>query len=100
MKLLQIDFKMQGPWGEEMSTAFADLAKDIAQEERLIWKIWTENEKEGEAGGIYLFEDEEALDRYVIKHTKRLNSFGITEITAKKFDVNVPLTQIDRGPLK
>ncbi|MCF0148150.1 MAG: monooxygenase [Clostridium sp.] len=100
MKLLQIDFKMQGPWGEEMSIAFADLAKDIAQEKRLIWKIWTENEKEGEAGGIYLFEDEEALDVYLDKHTKRLNSFGITEITAKKFDVNEALSLIDRGPIK
>lgn len=100
MKLLQIDFKMQGPWGDEMSTSFADLAKDIAKEERLIWKIWTENEKQGEAGGIYLFEDEESLDRYLDKHTKRLNSFGITEITAKKFDVNETLSLIDRGPIK
>lgn len=100
MKLLQIDFKMQGPWGDEMSTSFADLAKDIAKEERLIWKIWTENEKQGEAGGIYLFEDKESLDRYLDKHTKRLNSFGITEITAKKFDVNETLSLIDRGPIK
>lgn len=100
MKLLQIDFKMQGPWGDEMSTSFADLAKDIAKEERLIWKIWTENEKQGEAGGIYLFADEESLDRYLDKHTKRLNSFGITEITAKKFDVNETLSLIDRGPIK
>lgn len=100
MKLLQIDFKMKGPWGEEMSKAFEDVAKDIANEKNLIWKVWTENKAAEEAGGIYLFENEEALDAYVIKHTKRLNSFGITEINAKKFDVNVPLTIIDRGNLK
>lgn len=100
MKLLQIDFKMKGPWGEEMSKGFEDLAKDIANEKDLIWKIWTENQAAEEAGGIYLFENEEALDRYLAKHTARLNSFGITEITAKKFDVNVPLTMIDRGRLK
>jgi len=100
MKLLQIDFKMEGPWGDEMSKGFEDLAKDIAQEKDLIWKIWTENEAEKESGGIYLFANEEALDRYLTKHTARLASFGIVEINAKKFDVNVPLTMIDRGKLE
>ncbi|MGE4272582.1 MAG: monooxygenase [Desulfitobacterium sp.] len=100
MKLLQIDFEMEGPWGEEMSKAFEDLAKDIATEKDLIWKIWTENESTKESGGIYLFENEEALDRYLAKHTARLGSFGIVNINAKKFDVNVPLTMIDRGKLE
>lgn len=100
MKLLQIDFKMEGPWGEEMTKGFEDLAKDIATEKGLIWKIWTENQEQKEAGGIYLFENEEELDRYLAKHTARLNSFGIVDITAKKFDVNIPLTKIDRGRLE
>lgn len=99
MKLLQIDFKMQGPWGEEMTKAFTDLAKDIANEKDLIWKVWTENAEAQESGGIYLFENEESLDRYLTKHTARLNSFGITGINAKKFDVNVPLSLIDRAKL-
>ncbi|MBO1913941.1 YdhR family protein, partial [Microvirga sp. 3-52] len=30
--LLQVDFKMDGPFGEEMSTGFADLAKSINNE--------------------------------------------------------------------
>lgn len=100
MKLLQIDFNMKGPWGEEMSKGFEDLAKDIATEKDLIWKIWTENEATGEGGGIYLWENEKALDRYLIKHTARLQSFGITDINSKKFDVNIPLTDICRGKLK
>lgn len=100
MKLLQMDFKMEEPWGEEMSKAFEDLAKDIAREEGLIWKIWTENEETKEAGGIYLFDNEDDLDRYVKKHTARLSSFGITEVNAKKFNVNEPLTRIDRGKLE
>lgn len=100
MKLLQMDFKMEEPWGEEMSKAFEDLAKDIATEEGLIWKIWTENQAEKEAGGIYLFENEDDLERYLTKHTARLKSFGITDLNAKRFDVNVPLTLIDRGKLK
>ena len=55
MKLLQMDFKMEEPCGEEMSKAFEGLAKDISTEEGLIWKIWTENEAEKEAGGDLSF---------------------------------------------
>lgn len=100
MMILQINFKAHGPWGEQMSEKLSGLAKDIAAEEGLIWKIWIENEAKEEAGGIYLFENEEILDRYLQKHTARLSALGITEIEAKKFNVNVPLTEIDRGKLK
>lgn len=97
MKLLQIDFPIEGPFGANMTEAFSDLAKDIAIEEGLIWKIWTENEETKEAGGIYLFQDIENANRYLKKHTERLNSFGIEDITAKVFDVNIPLSQIDKA---
>lgn len=99
MKLLQIDFPMNGPFGQEMSAAFKELAEDIATEEGLIWKIWTENEKSQEAGGIYLFLDETNALRYLQKHTARLESFGIKNIQAKVFDVNQPLSLIDKAPL-
>lgn len=99
MKLLQIDFTMNGPFGDEMSEAFAPLAQDIATEEGLIWKIWTENKQTNEAGGIYLFADEENATRYLEKHKQRLASFGITPINAKIFDVNKPLSLIDKAPL-
>lgn len=97
MKLLQIDFPIDGPFGENMTMAFSDLAKDIATEDGLIWKIWTENVQTKEAGGIYLFGDIENLNRYLKKHTERLSSFGIQNISSKVFDVNVPLSQIDRA---
>lgn len=99
MKLLQIDFPIEGPFGEEMTKAFEELAKDIAIEEGLIWKIWTENATNKEAGGIYLFSDENSAKGYLEKHTKRLNSFGIIDINAKIFDVNVPLSLIDKAKL-
>ena len=97
MKLLQIDFPIEGPFGEEMSKAFEDLAKDIANEDGLIWKIWTENATNKEAGGIYLFSDEINAKRYLDKHTKRLNSFGVSNINSKIFDVNMPLSLIDKA---
>ncbi len=98
-KLLQIDFTMEAPFGTLMSEAFEPLAQSIAQEKGLIWKIWTENSLNKEAGGIYLFDDEESALGYLTMHTKRLESFGITPINAKIFDINIPLSLIDRAPL-
>ena len=94
--LLQIDFPSTGPFAQEMTQAFTSLAESINQETGLIWKIWTENADTKQGGGIYLFEDIENANRYLTKHTERLNSFGIENITAKIFDVNVPLSQIDK----
>lgn len=99
MKLLQVDFPINGPFKDEMTIAFDELAKDIAKEEGLIWKIWTENEQNKEAGGIYLFEDEENAKRYLEKHTKRLKSFGVETVNGKIFDVNVPLSLIDKAKI-
>jgi hypothetical protein len=98
-KLLQIDFPVAGPWGAEMAAAYSDLARNIAETPGLRWKIWTENAQTGESGGIYLFEDEASLDAYLKMHTERLKSFGITNINAKKFDVNDELNQITRARL-
>ncbi len=99
MKLLQVDFRMKGPWGEDMSRAFSGLAADIAAEKGLVWKIWTENRETGEGGGIYLFQTREDAERYVGMHTARLKGFGIEPVNVKIFDVNAPLTEITRGKL-
>jgi hypothetical protein len=99
MKLLQIDFPSDGPWGQDMAEAFAGLAGMIAATPGLLWKIWTESAANHEAGGIYLFADEASLDRYLAEHTARLKSFGIDGIRARKLDVNEPLTGITRARL-
>lgn len=97
--LLQIDFPMQGPWGDEMAGAFSDLANVIAQAPGLRWKIWTENPDQGLSGGIYLFDDDATAQAYLTEHTARLESFGITDIRAIMFQVNEGLTAINGGPL-
>lgn len=99
MKLVQFDFKYEGPFGQEMTEAMDGLARSIAEEPGLLWKIWTENQAEREAGGIYLFTDEQSAKDYISKHTARLKTFGIEKVNAKLFDVNVPLTRITKGPL-
>jgi len=97
--LLQIDFPFSGPFGEELAEMLDDLARDIAAEPELSWKIWTETEDEEQAGGIYLFSDKRAAERYLDKHVQRLNSFGITDVRVRLFDVNQALTEMTGGPL-
>lgn len=92
--VLQVDFPYSGPWGEEMAAAMKQLAEDIAREPGLIRKIWTENESEQRAGGLYLFETEEAARTYAAKHIPRLESFGISGIVARHFEVNRALSEI------
>ena len=98
--ILQVDFKMDGPFGQEMAEGFAGLAKSINEEEGFLWKIWTENSDAKEAGGIYLFETKEAAHKYLKMHTERLKGFGIEPVNAKTFEVNEELTKINHGPLK
>ena len=97
--LVQMDFPMAGPWGDEMAAAFTDFAGIIGRTPGLRWKIWTENEADGAAGGIYLFEDDASALAYVDEHTARLQGFGVTDIRTKLFHVNEPLTAINGGPV-
>lgn len=97
--VLQIDFPMQGPWGDEFAVAFSDLAAVIGRSPGLRWKIWTENEEEGEAGGIYLFEDVDSARAYLEEHLARLEGFGVADVRAKLFDVNEPLSYLNAGPV-
>lgn len=96
--LVQFDFPYAGPFGREMATAMKDLASAISAEAGLLWKIWTENPQTHEAGGIYLFADQASAERYIQKHTARLQQFGISKVNAKMFLVNTELSHITRGP--
>lgn len=98
--LLQVDFKMDSPFGDEMTKGFSDLAKSINEEAGFIWKIWTENPETNEAGGIYIFETKETAEKYIAMHTKRLAGFGIEDVNAKIFTINSDLTEITNGPVK
>lgn len=99
MILLQIDFPHNGPFGKEMAKGFNDLANSIAKEKGLISKIWTENEESKEGGGIYLFEDLSSLEAYLEMHTARLQSFGVTDIRSKIFNVNEDLSKITKAKI-
>ncbi|KZM43704.1 monooxygenase [Marinomonas sp. SBI22] len=98
-KLLQVDFQFNGPFGDEMSAALEDIAHSINNEPGMIWKIWTESEKEKLGGGVYLFKDETSAQIYLEMHSARLSEMGITDIRGVIFDINDSLTQINSGPI-
>jgi hypothetical protein len=85
-------FPFPGPWGKELTEAARELARDIANEDGLVWKIWLENREIGQVGGIYLFEDAAAAGRYRVKHEHRLAAMGLTGVMADAFSVNAELS--------
>lgn len=98
-KLLQVDFDFTGPFGEEMADMLSGLAESINNEPGIIWKIWTESQKDQLGGGIYLFEDEASANSYLKMHSARLKEMGVNEVRVKIFDVNIPLSTINKGPV-
>ncbi|MEW5421623.1 monooxygenase [Amorphus sp. 3PC139-8] len=95
--LLVFEFPSEGPFGGAAAEAYRELAEDISQEPNLIWKVWTESSEKGVAGGVYLFETEDAARAYTEKHAARLTNFGITDIQVREYSVNDPLSVITRG---
>ena len=63
--LLQLHFAFNGPFGDAMAEQLKPLAESINQEPGFLWKVWTESEKNHEAGGIYLFTDEKSALAYL-----------------------------------
>lgn len=97
--LLQIDFPYSRPFGHEFFAAMKELAADIANESGLVYKLWTENKDTQEAGGIYVFDNLDDANRYLAKHTERLESFGFTGIKSKVFVINEALSAITKASL-
>lgn len=96
-KLLQIHFNFDGPFGSEMAAQLRDLAESINQEPGFLWKVWTENQTERLAGGVYAFKDEQTLNAYVKKHSARLEAMGVSDLVINIFDINETLTAVNHG---
>jgi len=52
MTLLQIDFPSHGPWGDDLTKKASDLAHHLNETPGMVWKIWTENSRTGDCGGV------------------------------------------------
>jgi hypothetical protein len=96
---LQFEFPYDGPWGEAMAVHLDSLARQIAAEDGLIWKIWTENPTTKRAGGIYQFQNRETAERYRRKYAELLGKFGIQDLRTWSFQANAALSKITRAPI-
>jgi Putative mono-oxygenase ydhR len=77
----------------------SDLAHHLSKTPGMVWKIWTENSRTGDCGGVYLFSDETAANNFLKEHMPRLDSMGIKNVRAKVLDVNEKLSHITRAPI-
>jgi len=64
MPILQINFKLNVAPAEYRKLC-KSVAQTIADVPGLLWKVWLLNEQDGEAGGIYLFQNEQSLTAYL-----------------------------------
>ncbi len=97
--ILQVHFPFDGPFGEAMVEAMTPLARSINDEPGLLWKIWTEDQQAGRAGGVYLFATRSDAEAYCRMHTARLEGMGVTGIEAQLLEANEALSAINGGPL-
>jgi hypothetical protein len=99
-RLLQLNFKFSVS-GAEYEEAVGPLADDFAALDGLIWKVWMINEDDGEAGGIYLFEDEASVQAFLDGPLAAgvINHPALSEFSVKEFDVMAGVTKVTRGPV-
>jgi len=96
-KVLQINYKLSGPRAayEKDNLPYAQPIADVPG---LRWKVWIIDEARGEAGGIYLFDNDAAVKAFVngpiVAEIK-----GDPTLSIKAFDVMPEHTRITRGPV-
>lgn len=79
----------------------SEVARVIAAQPGLIWKIWLRNEEAGEGGGWYLFESRAAAEDYLNGElvTKFRANPAFSEVSIKTFDIAEGASRITRGPI-
>ncbi len=99
-KLLQINFKVNAATPEYEGLC-QSVAHAFAEVPGLRWKIWLLNDREKEAGGLYLFESEQALNDFLTSPLAAMvkSHPALSGVSAKPFDVMEGVTAITRGPL-
>lgn len=100
-RVLQINFKFNVS-RDDYERAAKSLAGAFAEVDGLRWKIWLMNEKESEAGGIYLFEDKTSLDAFLAGPlAAQVTSHPvISDMSVKQFENMADVTAITRGPIQ
>jgi hypothetical protein len=99
-RILQVNFKFSVS-RSEYEEAAASLAGAFAEVPGLRWKVWTLNEADNEAGGVYLFDDDASLQDYLagpLAEQVRTHP-AFSDMSVKQFEVVPDATTITRGPV-
>lgn len=98
--LVQINVKLSGT-DRNSDEDPSDVARIIAGQPGLLWKIWLRNEEAGEGGGWYLFDSRAHAEDYLNGDlvTKFRVNPAFSEVSIKIFDIAEGATRITRGPI-
>jgi hypothetical protein len=99
-QILQVNFKFNVP-REQYENAVSPLAQDFANVPGCLWKVWLINEKENEAGGIYLFADEASVQNFKASPlvASVLSHPALSDFNIKQFEVLDQISRITRAPI-
>ena len=98
MKMLLVDFKLDMTTSdyERLGTA---VAPEISRVPGLVRKTWTWNPETHDAGGVYLFEDQNSIERYlegpIIESLRGMKQ--VSELRVRTFDVLEQPSSVTRG---
>ena len=99
-KILFIQFEFDGD-GFEFEQDARQLARPVSNVPGLAWKIWLSSPASGTFGGVYLFENERALNSFVDGPiAAQINGRpGYRNVEMKSFDVLAAPSLLTRAPL-
>ena len=87
---------------EEFEIMASQLAQAFAEVPGCIWKIWLINEDTKEAGAVYLFENENALENFKSSQlvASVLSHPALSNFDLKERDILKELSEITHAPLE
>jgi len=99
-KLLQINFGLNVTPAEYKQIA-ASVAESFAAVPGLRWKVWTIDEQKREAGGVYLFDDQRALEAFAASDLAKTVAThpALKNVTMRVSDIMPEETAVTRGPI-
>lgn len=98
--ILHLRFKLRVP-PDVLLAHSREVATIIASVEGLVWKIWLLREEEFEMGGMYLFANREAAERY-LKHpvVKAIRSNpAVASSDSQLWDIETSLSALTWAPV-
>lgn len=99
-QILQVNFKFNVS-RNDYENAVSAMAHDVSKVPGLQWKVWLMNEKDSEAGGIYLFENEKAVEQFKASPivSAILSNPALSDFSIKQFDILEDISVVTRAPL-